>query len=867
MTFADVAKLAPYFSQLGISHVYLSPIFRAAPGSTHGYDTADFNEVDPSLGGLDGFRALISELKKHSLGVIVDFVPNHMAADTENPWWRDALEWGVRSHYAQHFDIDWSAPKLLVTMLGNQYVACLREREIFFEFAPATGEFAACYCDNRLPLDPRTYERILGSVDDRDLRDIGAALSQAVPETAAELKRSLMNLATSKQKEIDDALNGLNANPSAVHAILEAQPWRLAYWRTAREMLTYRRFFEISDLVGVRVERPEVFSDVHRTILDLVKDATIDGLRIDHVDGLADPLGYLRQLREATAAAPGFYLVVEKILGENEDVRPEWPIDGTTGYEFIREIAGLFMRSGLDELDKGYREFTAVSHDYERETLDVKRRTLSFNLASELNGLVSVAFALGQADVASRDFGRDTLRSAIIEIAVNFPVYRTYVTALGPSALDQEILASVSHSAKATRKVEDHAAVDFIIALLSARPPSKVDGIGAAAFAVRFQQTTGPLMAKAVEDTEFYRFSRLIALNEVGGEPIQAGTGPDRFHAAMLRRQSLSPRGLTATATHDTKRGEDARTRLYAIGGWQKEWCAAVRRWSQALNAGGDREKETALDRETEWLFYQALAGAWPRKPFASALIQRMLQFMRKAAREAKLHTSWTDPDRAYESRIESFVRRALDPEHGFVDDFEKTIQPLIAAGAALSLLQVVLKVFAPGVPDIYQGTELWDLSLVDPDNRSAVDYGLRSDLLFREDGTISGEGASDGSLKLELLRRSLALRGTFDFTAASYHPLAVEGNEASRVIAFARHTDEHVIIVVGAIPGASDFEADQAFDAEPWQDTRVRISLPFKRYQFASAFSERVWPANCDYIEVAAVLGHLPVAVLHSAG
>lgn len=861
-TFADAAKVVPYLARLGISHVYLSPIFRSAPGSTHGYDTVDFNAIEPELGGSKGFDALVDELDRFGLKALIDFVPNHMAAHPDNPWWRDVLEWGERSRYANHFDIDWLAPKLLVPILGRQYGDVLTAGEIKIDIDTDRGEFVARYFDNALPLSPPTYSAVLGLVKDEELQKLAKLPCCCSPAEGEDLKAELKRLFSSRRDHVEQQLRQLNEKVSEIHSILELQPWRLAYWRTAREMLTYRRFFEISDLVGVRVERPEVFADVHRTVLALIETGKVNGLRIDHIDGLADPKGYLDQLRRATAVKPDLYLVVEKILGEGEDTRADWPIDGTTGYEFIRDVSTLFVADDLSRLAQGYSKFTSTSHDYAAETVAVKRRMLSFNLAAELRGLVAMATAIANADVATRDFGPDTVRTAIIEVAAHFATYRTYINREGANSDDLKVIRSVAQRAKSGREIEDPATIDFIISLISGRVSSPSLKADAEAFAVKFQQTTGPLMAKAVEDTEFYRFNRLIALNEVGGEPDHPHHGIEAFHSAMKRRQLLAPRALSATATHDTKRGEDARVRLYGLSKSQEEWCLAAERWRRLLGEG----RVAGLDNEAEWLFFQALAGVWPMDGNLSGdLVGRIEQFMIKAAREAKLHTSWTNPSSAYEKRVTVFVRGALVSGNRFLEDFTRTIAPLANAGAAASLIQTVLKVFAPGVPDIYQGTELWDFSLVDPDNRRAVNFEMRQRLLefCTEERCCDEADWRDGHIKLDVLRRSLALRRNIDLVSASYEPL--EGELPPGCFAFMRRYGGRPIIVIGAVPNPMDYKGSGRFDFTGAFPGAATVSLPkdVQQQKFCEIFSGTHHTACAHLIKLAEVLRYLPVALL----
>ena len=875
MTFARAAAIAPYLQQLGISHVYLSPIFRSVPGSTHGYDAADFNEIDPELGGASGFADLTAALREHGLKTIVDVVPNHMGASPANPWWRDVLEWGVASPYARHFDVDWSAPKLIVPALGKAYGEALAAGELTLGFNAAAGEFTARYYDLELPLTPPSYATILTLADAETLAELARRFAASSPDNGKQLCQDLAEIAgtTSVARSIETALASLAAGKHELHAILEAQIWRMAHWRASRESLTYRRFFEISDLVGVRVEQPRVFDDVHRTILDLVRAGQIDGLRIDHVDGVADPLGYLQRLR--TEAGDATYIVVEKILGAGEDLRPQWPVQGTTGYEFIRDVSSLFIADCEPALSHAYATYAGHETDVGADAVLIKRRTITRNLAGELDVLVGQALELARGDVDTRDYGPDTLRRAIIELAAHLAVYRTYVDTSGASPEDLAVLDAAATSAKASREVEDEAAVDLIVRYVTLGLDEPERQVEALAFTTRFQQTTGPLMAKAMEDTLFYRFNRLIALNEVGGEPANLKGDAAAFHRAMIERQAKAPRALTATATHDTKRGEDARCRIYAISEMPDVWSSAVDRWSAQLaphRGGGDASP--IPEPEMEWLFYQSLLGAWPMHLDAgdaesiAELEERLVAFMRKAAREAKLHTSWTQPDDAYEGELETFVRAAF-ASRPFLNDFASVSAPLLLAGAISSLAQLAIKLFAPGVPDLYQGCEFWDLSLVDPDNRRAVDFAARQHALAAPAAAPASLLRSwpDAAIKLHVLRCGLALRASIGdaIYAADYVPLRVEGRLSAHVIAYARLTERHAIIVVASrlALGLLHDAAVPHIAAALWQDTVVRFPKSLNGITVQDVLTQNRHALADERIAVSAILSDLPVALL----
>ncbi len=873
--FVAVAGLAPYLARLGVSHCYLSPITEAMPGSTHGYDVTDFGTIDPVLGGRDGFVTMARTLRGHDLKILLDIVPNHMAASPKNAWWRDVLEWGQASPRAHHFDIDWSAPKLLVPVLAAHYADALAGGEFQLAFDAGSGSFSMQAGDLDLPLTPPSYAYVLGRAGGH-FAEHALRFASSSQGRAAELTAALSELVASDARALDAAVAEVNADKAALHELHEQQVWRLAHWRLARENLTYRRFFEISDLIGVRVEDPTVFEDVHACVFELVREGLIDGLRIDHIDGLADPLDYLRRLRAAVGDET--YIVVEKILGPGEELRSNWPVAGTTGYEFVADLAKLFTRSsGGEALTRAYVEATGENADLDTAITAAKRRTFTRNLAGELDHLTHLAAGLAQADIATRDLGSDTLRRALVELAAAFPVYRTYVDAAGAAPEDMDLIGSAVSRARSTREVEDEAAFDFLrdLTTLSAATPDRQ--AAALGFATRFQQTTGPLMAKSLEDTIFYRFNRLIALNEVGCDASLADGSSDAVHASFQKRLVDAPLALSTTETHDTKRGEDARVRIFAIGDVPELWGAAVQRW-MAMNAPwhSEREGESLPDPNSEWLYYQALLGAWPPELSADdekglvALAERMAAFMIKAAREAKLRTTWTRPDAVYETTLRDFVTRTLDPirSRAFIEDFLDTARPLFLSGCATSLTQAVIKVLAPGVPDIYQGAELWDFSLVDPDNRRAVDYQRRRmhlDAPAREAGDLL-RGWQDGAVKLAVIRSTLEIRRRFgdEIVHAAYVPLAVEGPRKDNIFAFARKSGERCVIVIGArfLTGFFESAEHPTLPKGFWSGTHVLGPPALDATRFASVFTSHGAIAG-GRIDLDHVLDCLPVAVL----
>ncbi len=880
MDFARVADVAPYLVKLGVSHLYCSPALRALPGSTHGYDVARYDQIEPSLGGERGFRAMLEACRRAGLGVILDFVPNHMGASPFNPWWRDVLEWGTASPHSSYFDIDWSAPKLLIPVLPEPYGLALEHGSFGLDFDAASGGINFTIAGMKLPLSPPTYANLLVRTGN-GFEDLANRFAIATPETAEDLKAELSARTEddAQLRAFEAALAAFVADRESIHALHEAQAWRLAYWRAARETLTYRRFFEVADLVGVRMEQPSVFEDTHRLMVERADEGVIDGLRLDHVDGLADPLGYFRKLREATGPEGQFIVLVEKILGTAEKLRDDWPVDGTTGYEAIRSLGGILTDpAGEAALTAAYHEFIGEPLDYELLLTAVKRHIFVRNLAGELDVLTGLALGLAQADLATRDYGRDTLRRAIIELAVSLPVYRTYVDVEGPGPEDEALIALAQAKAKSTREVEDEGAIDFIARIWRLGFDDPAARGEALTFASRLQQTTGPLMAKAVEDTLFFRYNRLIALNEVGGSPDAFGCTVNRFHEDMCARLARQPLGLIATSTHDTKRGEDARARLYALSEAPEDWAARVARWSE-LNA--HLRTETADGRapaaNDEWMFSQALAGVWPfgldigDQVALAALADRMTGFMLKAVKEAKVRTSWTAPDEPYELAVEAFVRGALNAAKSrpFLDDFQAHQAKLEVAGALNSLSQTLVKLTAPGVPDIYQGSELWDLSLVDPDNRRPVDFDERRRLLDEASPKPSELIASwrSGAIKLWIIEKTLRLRREASdlFTRGTYLPLTLHGPQAGNVIAFLRSDGARAAITIIPIR-ARRLLGESAVPLVPpsaWAGTHLALPPEWSGRAWRNALTGGATSSHDGRLEVAALLADLPVTLL----
>ena len=803
-TFDDAARQAEYLSALGVTHVYCSPYLQAAPGSTHGYDVIDHTRLNAELGGEAGFARFVDALRAQGLGQVLDIVPNHMAISTaDNRWWSDVLENGPSSKFAAYFDVDWDPPEarlrntVLVPILGDQYGRVLEAGGFSVERDGAT--FRIRYAEHAYPVGPRSLGLLLGRAARLAGTDTLAFLADAFSELP---HAALTNRASVRRRHrdmqvlyaqlarlldedrdataaLDRAIAEINADYEALHALLEMQNYRLAWWRSAARDLGYRRFFDINTLIGLRVEDEQVFEETHRRVLAWVKEGVLDGLRVDHPDGLRDPQEYLERLR---AAAPEAWIVVEKILESGEQLPDAWPVAGTTGYDFLNRLAGLFVdAAGERPLTDFYAEFTGERTDYQGVVHDRKLFVLREVLGSDVNRLTDLLLEICERHRRHRDYSRHQLTDAMRELVACFGVYRTYVRpAAGQvTSSDRRYVSEAATAAMQQRPDIEGSLFEFLRDLLLLDVP----GDREAEFAARFQQLTGPAMAKGVEDTAFYTYNRFVALNEVGGDPSKFGTSVEQFHEAAAAAHERWPLGMLATATHDTKRGEDVRARLAVLSESPGEWATAVRRWSAMAQQHRMRDWP---DRNTEYLLYQTLVGAWP------LTAQRLTAYMEKATREAKVHTSWTAPNEEYDVALKRFIEACLADE-ALMADVQALVERLVTPGRVNSLAQTLVKLTAPGVPDIYQGTELWSLDLVDPDNRRPVDYDERRRALAELDALTPAEiwhRADEGLPKLWVVRQALALRHRHPDAfgrAGAYAPLFAEGTLAGHVVAFRR--------------------------------------------------------------------------------
>jgi (1->4)-alpha-D-glucan 1-alpha-D-glucosylmutase len=813
--FDAVAGIADYLADLGVSHLYASPYLQAAPGSTHGYDVVDHHRVNEELGGAEGHARMRAALGAAGLGQVLDIVPNHMAIGVrENAWWWDVLENGPSSVYASYFDVVWDPPEaklrntVLLPVLGDHYGRVLEAGEIQVE--REGGSFVVRYHDYAVPVAPRSLDTLLALANERvqvdELESVAAAFGKLPPAWATdtesvrerhrdkEVLRARLSQLCDEQpavaKAIDAVVAEINADPDQLDALLERQNYRLAFWRTAGRELDYRRFFDINTLIGLRIEDPQVFEDTHELVLEWVLDGVLDGLRIDHPDGLREPTKYLRKLKEGTSGA---WVVVEKILEPGERLPEAWSglTAGTTGYDFLNRVGGLFVDpAGEAPLTALYAEVTGEPTDYEALVLAKKHKVMEDALAADITRLTALFVDVCEHHRRYRDYTRHELGQVLKETIAGFPVYRTYV-APGRPASEADV-AHVTEAVEAARERRPDLDADLFRFLRDVLLQAVSGGVEEELVA-RFQQTTGPVMAKGVEDTAFYVFNRLVALNEVGGHPGHFGLSVAAFHDAMAEAHRDWPLAMLTTSTHDTKRSEDVRARISLLSQVPEQWAAAVRGWLA---------RRPGPDPNTAYLFYQSLVGAWPWSE------ERAAAYMEKATKEAKVHTSWTDPNPEFDAAVVAFVGQVFS-DGELLDDVAGFVGQLVAPGRLNSLAQALVRLTAPGVPDTYQGCELWDLSLVDPDNRRPVDWDLRRSLLASLDGGMAVEDVlaqSDSGLpKLLVTRTALRLRRDRPECFTSYTPLTAPDG----VLAFDRG-GAVTVVPVRMQPGEGDVDVPE---------------------------------------------------------
>jgi (1->4)-alpha-D-glucan 1-alpha-D-glucosylmutase len=917
-TLADAEALVPYLARLGISHIYASPLLKARPGSMHGYDIVDHGALNPEIGGERDLARLVGVLADHGMGIVLDFVPNHMAVGgADNRWWLDVLEWGQESPYAAYFDIDWQAPrpelrdKVLLPFLGDHYGAILERGELVPRFDPGQGSFSVWYWSHRLPIHPADYASLIQPAVD-ELRDasVGDALVDILQAArglaarrggpgsrgrvarrrlAAEVKRRLADLHAA-HVAIGRTMARLATDIPALHRLLERQTYRISFWRTAADEVNYRRFFDINDLAGLRMEDPGLFELTHRKVMAMLQAGQIQGLRIDHIDGLYNPAQYCRRLQAAARQAldrpdedQPLWLVVEKILAVHERVRRDWPVAGTTGYDFGNQVLGLLVdRAAEPAFDRLYAEIIGHQADFEAKVHAAKRQIMAELITSELNVLASEVARLAATHWQSRDFTVGTLSAALAELVAWFPVYRTYVTPARITDLDRRYIHWAVARARKQAPDIDSAVFDFLRDILDTRAARGInppyDRAAVIDFAMSLQQYTGPVMAKGFEDTALYRYNRFLALNEVGGDPKRFGLSPGSFHQAMRRRRRHAPHAMLATATHDSKRGEDVRARLAALSEMPEAWGRQVERWRR-LNAVFRQSLDSgpAPEANDEYFLYQTLLGAWPMEgPPDEEFLDRLTAALVKSWREAKQRTSWHRPDPAYEAAGVAFLRRLLetDRHNPFLEEFLPFQHRLARLGMVNSLTQTVVKATAPGVPDFYQGSELWQLALVDPDNRRPVDWRRRQTALAEAERANLAEllhSWPDGRLKLAVIRALLAHRrdDPHIYAEGSYQPLVVRGEHRAHVLSYARcHGGRAVVVAVPRLLGGL-WPEDRSLPplGEAWRGVFIEPPAGLNGVRFRHLFTgEQVPPVSRrgqPMLPGEAVFTALPVAVL----
>ncbi len=943
--FAAARDLASYLARLGVTECYTSPYLKASQGSTHGYDICDHGRLNPELGSEADYAAFMDALSAHGLGHILDFVPNHMGADSRaNRWWRDVLENGQSSPYATFFDVEWDPikpelrDKVLLPVLGDQYGHVLERGEL--QLALVDGALCLRYFDRNLPINPRQSPRVLGlgleeleaRLDgDPALREYQSVITallnlpaymesdparqvqrQREKEVARERLARLVEASPPIREHVETCVRAANGTPgdpasyNLLHDLLEHQAYRLAYWRTAFHEINYRRFFDINELVAIRMEEPEVFDAAHRLLGTLIAQGRVTGLRIDHPDGLFDPERYVERLQELAAGAAGhaaspFYVVAEKILAEGESLPAAWPVHGTTGYAFMNLVAGLFVDARhAARLRRVYARATGHDETFAEVAYRSKRTILLTSMASELNILAHALNRISEGDRRCRDFTLESCRDVLREVLACFPVYRTYVTERGVSDTDRASVGIAVAEARRRNPLVEASIFAFLQDILlpsGEGEPEGADGRERFRFAMQFQQFSGPVQAKGVEDTAFYRYHVLVAANDVGGQPNRLGVSPDAFHEANRQRLESWPCAMIATATHDAKRGEDARVRLTVISEKPDEWRRAVSDWMR-MNASHRTRIDAgwAPDRNDEYLFYQALVGVWPAEAAdapipdraTDGLTARLRAYMLKAVREAKVHTSWIDENEPYGQAVARFVEKTLGGRGAarFLASFVPVQRAMARLGAVNALAQLVLKLASPGVPDFYQGTELWDLNLVDPDNRRPVDFPARRAMLDALGPLVAsieaGEDRSrevapvldswhDGRIKMLVTTCGLGLRRACAplLLQGAYVPLQAQGAAADHVVAFARHDADATIVALVPRLSASLTTPERPWPLgeEAWGDVTIALpeALDAERYRHAltGATVDAHAAGQGRVLRAADVFRTLPVALL----
>jgi (1->4)-alpha-D-glucan 1-alpha-D-glucosylmutase len=926
-TFSQAREIVPYLHALGISDIYSSPYFKASPESLHGYDIVDHNKLNPAIGSRGDYDAWVAEIHAHSMGQLLDFVPNHVGiVEPLNDWWMDVLENGPSSRYAPYFDIDWQPlksdlrDKVLLPILSDQYGRVLERGELQVRFEE--GTFYLLYGERRLPIAPGTYRyvlkialRNLSEHKDEDfyaeLQSILTALeylpkrTETDPKRIAErvrekqiIKRRLERRCTEApqvQQAIEKALAQINGEPGdassfdALDALLNAQSYRLAFWRVAAEEINYRRFFDVNELAAIRVELPEVFDAVHRLTLEFVAAGAVTGLRIDHPDGLYLPREYFEKLQQRCAKALGtalpkdgraIYMVAEKILTGSEPLRKDWHVHGTTGYDFVNQAAQLLVDSAAEtETTKAFHRFVGHSVPFGHLLYAKKLQVMKLSLANDVDVLGNMLDRLSEQSRWYRDFTLEALSRTVRETIACFPVYRTYLAPGQPvTEEDRQVVERAIAAAKRRNPAMEESIFNFLRDVLLFRFPPNLEAAARAEhthFVLKFQQATGPIMAKGLEDTVFYIYNRLAALNEVGGEPQQFGLSAEAFHERNIDRRRNWSATLLASSTHDTKRSEDVRARIVAISEIPEVWRRSLQRW----RTSNRRWKRTIADAEApdaneEYLLYQTLLGTWPMRadgePETTATpeyTERIQAYMAKALHEAKINTSWIQPNEEWDAGVRDFIREILDPlpRNKFLPAFIPVAKEVARLGAVNSLTQTLLKLTSPGVPDIYQGNEIWDYSLVDPDNRRRVDYKRRREML-ESLATVNPQELvrtwADGRIKMFLTQRVLQFRRNYAelFQQGEYLPLTPSGTFAESCVSFGRQLANHWIVII-----APRLSSRVGFPpiGETWKDTKLEFPKALPLEHAHDLFTCRPVGLENRAVKLADTLSILPFAAI----
>ncbi|VVO66859.1 MULTISPECIES: malto-oligosyltrehalose synthase [Pseudomonas] len=904
-TLEDAVPLVPYFARLGISHVYASPLLRARAGSMHGYDVVDPTRVNPELGGEAALNSLVSALHGHNMGLILDVVSNHMAVGgNDNPWWLDLLEWGRLSPYGEFFDIQWHSSdplmegQLLLPFLGSDYGVALQDGTLPLRFDAWHGTFHVEHYEHRFPICPSDYGELLRADAPLDtqqaeqLKNLADRFSTLSYQTDAHslalpLKAELRDLvsdpaiAQAIEQHLNNYVSLTGEGFQRLHNLLERQSYRLASWRTAADDINWRRFFDINELGGLRVERPAVFEATHAKIFQLVAQGLIDGLRIDHIDGLADPRGYCRKLRrrvDSLSAGRHLPIYVEKILGEGETLHRDWSVDGTTGYEFMNQLSLLQQDpQGAQTLAELWHRHSERPADFYQEAQLARQQILGGSLAGDFESVAQALLQVARDNLMTRDLTLGAIRRALQALIVHFPVYRTYIGPLGRSARDEAFFRQAMDGARQTLGEADWPVLDCLAGWLGGEPwrsrPAGRERKRLKHACVRFQQLTSPAAAKSVEDTALYRSAVLLSRNDVGFNTEQFSAPAADFHQACIERLDTFPDNLLASATHDHKRGEDSRARLAVLSersAWYVDQIGLWRALARPLR--NDDQMPSSGD---EMILYQTILGSWPLElgidhpPSLEDYAKRIWQWQRKALREAKLQSSWSAPNDPYEQATEDFIQRLLlSPEGELLRTaLAKAARSIAAPGALNGLAQTLLRMTVPGVPDLYQGNDFWDFSLVDPDNRRPVDYASRQQALQQAvDLPDLLQNWRDGRIKQTLIARTLGLRAEHAelFRRGTYQALEVVGSEAHRVLGFVREREGKRAIVIVPIRCADLLEngAEPQVHALRWGETRVKLPFAVPDEHLQGLFSGITVTKHRELL-ISAALGDFPVNLI----